>query len=153
MTALESFAQPFVRYRTGDVVRMSGDRCRDGRSLPVIGEVLGRTTDFIVRADGAIMHALAVIYVLRAVSGVGEFKIVQHALGDIEVQVVPDASWEEGARLAIEAGLRERLGADSRIDVRLVEEIPPESSGKHRYVISHVPLEGGLKLAGHGPTN
>ena len=153
MTALESFAQPFVRYCTGDVVRMSGEGCRDGRGLPVIGEVLGRTTDFIVRSDGAIMHALAVIYVLRAVSGVGEFKIVQHGLGDIEVQVVPDARWEDGARLAIEAGLRERLGRDSRIDVRLVEEIPPESSGKHRYVISHVSLEGGLKLASHRPTN
>ena len=153
MTALESFAQPFVRYRTGDVVRMSGEGCRDGRGLPVIGEVLGRTTDFIVRSDGAIMHALAVIYVLRAVSGVGEFKIVQHGLGDIEVLVVPDARWEEGGRLAIEAGLRERLGGDSRIDVRLVEEIPPEASGKHRYVISHVPLEGGLKLASHRPTN
>ena len=71
MTALESHAQPFIRYRTGDVVRVSDDACRAGRGLHVIDEVLGRMTDFIVRSDGTIMHALAVIYVLRAVRGCG----------------------------------------------------------------------------------
>jgi len=153
MTALESFAQPFIRYRTGDVVRLSDEACRAGRGLHVIGEVLGRTTDFVVRTDGAIMHALAVIYVLRAVPGVGEFKIVQHSLQDIEVQVVPDARWNEDSRAAIEYGLCQRLGKDVRIDIQLVEAIPPEASGKHRYVVSHVPLSGGLKMASPAPTN
>ena len=151
MTALESFAQPFIRYRTGDMVRVADEPCRAGRGLHVIQEVLGRTTDFVVRSDGAIMHALAVIYVLRAVPGVGEFKIVQHSLQDIEVQVVPNARWEESGRAAIESGLCQRLGKDVRIDIRLVEAIPPEASGKHRYVVSHVPLSDGLKMAGHGP--
>jgi len=153
MTALESFAQPFIRYRTGDVVRLSDEPCKAGRGLHVIGEVLGRTTDFVVRSDGAIMHALAVIYVLRAIPGVGEFKIVQHSLQNIEVQVVPDARWNADGRAAIEAGLCQRLGKDVRIDIRLVDAIPPEASGKHRYVVSHVPLSGGLKMASHTPTN
>ena len=152
MTALESNAQPFIRYRTGDVVRLSEAPCRAGRGLHVIDDVLGRTTDFIMRADGTIMHALAVIYVLRAVPGVGEFKIVQHSLQDLEVQVVPNARWDEGGRAAIESGLQQRLGTDVRIAIRLVEAIPPEASGKHRYVVSHVPLSDGLKQAGHEPT-
>jgi phenylacetate-CoA ligase len=153
MTALESFAQPFIRYRTGDVVRLSDKHCRDGRGLHVIEEVVGRTTDFVVRADGTIMHALAVIYVLRAVPGVGEFKIVQHSVRDLEVRVVPNTRWEEGARAAIETGLQQRLGEDVRIAIRLVEAIPPEASGKHRYVVSHVPLSEGLKPATRTPTN
>jgi len=153
MTALESFAQPFIRYRTGDVVRLSDEPCRDGRGLHVIAEVLGRTTDFVVRTDGTIMHALAVIYVLRAVPGVGEFKIVQHSVQDIEVQVVPNGRWEEGAIGTIESGLQQRLGKDVRIAIHLVETIPPEASGKHRYVVSHVPLSDGLKMATHRPTN
>jgi phenylacetate-CoA ligase len=153
MTALESFAQPFIRYRTGDVVRLADAPCRAGRGLHVIAEVLGRTTDFVVRADGTIMHALAVIYVLRAIAGVGEFRIVQHTVQDLEVQVVPNARWEAASRTAIESGLRQRLGEDVRIAIRQVEAIPPEASGKHRYVVSHVPLSGGLKQAGHGPTH
>ncbi len=151
MTALESFAQPFIRYRTGDIVRVSNELCQAGRGLHVISEVLGRTTDFVVRSDGAIMHALAVIYILRAVEGVGEFKIVQHTVRDIEVIVAPNARWQEAGRMEIESGLRKRLGEDIRVDLRLVENIPPEASGKHRYVVSKVALSDGLKAASQLP--
>jgi phenylacetate-CoA ligase len=151
MTALESFAQPFIRYRTGDMVRVADESCLAGRGLDVITEVLGRSTDFVVRADGIIMHALAVIYVLRAVTGVGEFKIVQQSLNDIEVLVVPNASWRSSGRTAIETGLQKRLGGETRIDIRLVDSIPAECSGKHRYVVSRVPLSDGLKAAAQVP--
>jgi phenylacetate-CoA ligase len=156
MTSLESFAQPFVRYRTGDVVRVSNDACHEGRGLHVVGDVVGRTTDFVVRADGTIMHALAVIYVLRAVEGVGEFKIVQHTVRDIEVLVVGNSHWRDDSRIAIEEGLKKRLGDDVRIDLRLIEHIPGESSGKHRYVVSEVPLVADRMRAsfanGHAPS-
>ena len=147
MTALESLAQPFVRYRTGDVVRVADEASSSGQGLHVINEVIGRMTDFIVRSDGAIMHALAVIYVLRAVEGVGEFKIIQHAVQDIEVLVVPNERWQESGRSQVEHGLRKRLGDSIRIDFRLVEKIPSEASGKHRYVVSHVQLSDHLKMA------
>jgi len=136
LTALCSEAQPFIRYRTGDMVRIGDDRCREGRGLHVIGEVIGRSTDFVIRTDGTVMHALAVIYVLRAVDGVGEFKIIQHDLDRIEVLVVPDALWTPAAAKAIERGLRLRLGPDVRIEARVVDSIAPEASGKHRYVVS-----------------
>mgnify|MGYP001825215684 FL=1 len=151
MTALESFAQPFIRYRTGDMVRVANESCTAGRGLDVIAEVLGRSTDFVVRADGTIMHALAVIYVLRAVVGVAEFKIVQHTLHEFEVLVLPNASWQESGRLEIESGLYKRLGDDIHIDLQLVESIPAEASGKHRYVVSHVSLSDDLKAATHSP--
>jgi len=151
MTALESFAQPFIRYRTGDMVRVAEESCRAGRGLDVISEVLGRSTDFVVRADGTIMHALAVIYVLRAVAGVGEFKIVQHTLREFEVLVVPDANWQESGRVEIKAGLHKRLGDDIHIDLQLVESIPAEASGKHRYVVSRVSLSDDLKAATEMP--
>jgi phenylacetate-CoA ligase len=151
MTALESHAQPFIRYRTGDIVRATDETCRAGRGLHVISEVVGRSTDFVVRSDGAIMHALAVIYILRAVDGVAEFKIIQHSVRDIEVLVVPDSRWREEGRAEIGTGLRKRLGEDIRVDLKLVDHIPAEASGKHRYVVSEVPLSDGLKKATQPP--
>ena len=138
MTGLCSQAQPFVRYRTGDLVRLSGDACREGRGLHVIEEVSGRSTDFVVRPDGTIMHALAVIYVLRALEGVARFKLIQHALREVEVLIVPAEQWSEEARSRLLAGLAARLGDDVRVEVRLVDSIPAEASGKYRYVVSHV---------------
>ena len=147
MTGLCSDAQPFIRYRTGDMVRMSTEPDRAGRGLHVIAEVVGRNTDFLVRSDGTIMHALAGIYVLRATEGVAEFKLIQHGLHEIEVQVVGDPSWSAASAGMIEAGLQQRLGADVRVTVKLVDQIAPQASGKYRYVVSHVPLGGELVRA------
>ena len=149
MTGLESFAQPFIRYRTGDVIRATDEKCREGRGLHVIGEVFGRTTDFLVRPDGTIMHALAGIYVLRAVPGVAEFKLVQHTPHRLEVQVVRNDLWSDVSAREIEAGLRQRMGDEVSVELRLLDNIPPEASGKHRYVVSHVQPPGGLASAVH----
>jgi phenylacetate-CoA ligase len=147
ITSLVSEAQPFIRYRTGDVVRRSGKADPGGRGLEVLDAVIGRQTDFIVAADGRIMHALAVIYVLRAIPGVGQFKLIQHTVDRMEVQVVPDARWNDDARAAVIQGLRARLGPALTVDLKLQDAIAPEASGKHRYVVSHVPMQGGLAQA------
>ncbi|QSA97308.1 phenylacetate--CoA ligase family protein [Methylococcus sp. EFPC2] len=147
LTHLCSEAQPFIRYRTGDMVRQSDAHCRAGRGLHVIAEVVGRRTDFVVKPDGTIMHALAVIYVLRAVKGVGEFKIIQHATDRLEVQIVPDAYWQDCAKDLITEQLRARMGASVAVDIELKQSIPPEASGKHRYVVSHVSLPDNLLVA------
>jgi phenylacetate-CoA ligase len=144
ITSLVSEAQPFIRYRTGDVVRRSNRGDPGGRSLAVLDAVVGRQTDFVVAADGRIMHALAVIYVLRAIPGVSQFKLIQHALDRLEVLVVPDMRWNDSARAAVIEGLRARLGQTLAVDLKLQDAIAPEASGKHRYVVSHVPLPGAL---------
>jgi phenylacetate-CoA ligase len=142
MTGLCSDAQPFIRYRTGDMVRMSPEPSRDGRGLHVLREVSGRTTDFVVRPDGTVMHALSVIYVLRAVEGIAEFKFIQHDVRDVEVLIVPGPRWSDAARAAVVAGLGKRLGSEVRIAVRVVDDIPSEASGKYRYVVSRVAAQG-----------
>jgi len=147
ITGLTSEAQPFIRYRTGDVLRLSSEPVAGGQGLHVIAEVTGRQTDFVVAADGRVMHALAVIYVLRAVPGIAQFKCIQHALDRMEVQIVPAADWNEAARNAVVAGLRARLGEALSVKLCMLDDIPPEASGKHRYVVSHVPLAESLKQA------
>jgi phenylacetate-CoA ligase len=147
MTALTSLAQPFIRYRTGDMVRLSREACRRKTGLHVIDEIIGRQTDFIVRSDGTIMHALAVIYVLRSVEGVEQFKCIQLAPNVVQVLIVPGPRWGDASRQAVVAGLQARLGVDLEVDVTLQPSIPVEASGKHRYVVSHVPLTAELQRA------
>ena len=145
ITGLCSQAQPFIRYRTGDMVKATDQTCRQGRGLHVLGEVLGRSTDFVIKQDGTILHALAVIYVLRAIEGVESFKIIQHTTSELEVQIVQNALWQEHYRAQIIEQLQQRLGQID-IAVNKLDAIPPEKSGKHRYVVSHVPLPTDFQL-------
>ena len=140
LTGLCSDAQPFIRYRTGDIVKLSDKQSIDGKGLHVIDEVSGRSTDFVVKSDGTIMHALAIIYILRAIDGLAEFKFIQHSLDFVEVVYVPNSKWDNKARIQIEQELKKRLGDAIQIQMSPVEKIPAEASGKYRYVISHVPL-------------
>ncbi len=80
---------PFIRYRTGDVGVLSEAPCACGRGLPVLAEIEGRTTDFVIAADGTVMHGLALIYVVRDLPGIARFKIIQWDLGRTTVQLVP----------------------------------------------------------------
>jgi phenylacetate-CoA ligase len=138
ITGLCSQAQPFIRYRTGDMVKATDVPCKEGKGLHTIEAVVGRSTDFIIKQDGTILHALAVIYVLRAIDGIESFKIIQHSKQEMEVQVVPNALWKNDEPQIIEQ-LQQRLG---KIDIKVnkLDAILPEKSGKHRYVVSHVAL-------------
>lgn len=127
---------PFLRYRTGDVGALDPEPCSCGRGLPVLREVQGRTSDFVVAADGTVMHGLALIYVLRDLPGIERFKIVQESREYTRVQIVPGYGFDPKVEAAIRDGLRARLGRQVRIEIESVAEIPPESSGKFRYVIS-----------------
>ena len=128
---------PFVRYRTGDVAVFEARPCSCGRGLPALREIQGRSTDFVVAADGTVMHGLALIYVLRDIEAVAGFKIVQESRLHTRVQVVPRAGWSSGMAQRVVEGLQRRLGACVQIDVEVVERIAPEKSGKFRYVVSH----------------
>jgi phenylacetate-CoA ligase len=140
VTHLASGDFPFVRYRTGDMGTLSEWLCPCGRGLPLLEAVHGRTTDFIVAEDGTVMHALAVIYAVRDVPGVKNFKVVQEDLSHTRVFVIPENGFSQEAEDKIRARLIERLGKGVCVSMERVDEIPRSASGKHRYVESRVPV-------------
>ena len=135
--ATEDF--PFVRYRTGDVGVLGHQPCACGRGLPVLKEVQGRSTDFVVAQDGTVMHGLALIYTLRDLPGVQRFRIEQVSLAETRVQLIADASFTATAEQRIVQDFKARLGHGVRIVIEKVDAIQSEASGKFRYVVSRVP--------------
>lgn len=129
---------PFIRYRTGDVGVLDDQACACGRGLPLMKEIQGRTTDFVIAADGTVMHGLALIYILRDIPGVEAFKIEQESLERTNVLLVAGEAFDRGRLPEIVAGFQKRLGQSVQVDIRFVSEIPPEKSGKYRYVVSRV---------------
>jgi phenylacetate-CoA ligase len=133
---------PFIRYRTGDMAVMSSEPCTCGRGLPVLKEVFGRSTDFVHTPSGNTMHALALIYEVRDKPGIRAFKFIQAEDLSLELQLVAGPELTPVIEQAVRDGVLRRMGVGSQLTIRRVDEIPPERSGKYRYVVSKVTSPG-----------
>jgi phenylacetate-CoA ligase len=138
ITHLATSEFPFIRYRTGDVAVLSEKSCACGRGLPMLEEIQGRTTDFVIAVDGTIMHGLAVVYPIRDIPGIASFKVVQETLERVTVQIVPGDKCDTNVEALIVNGIKARLGQSVDVIVQRVANIPCEKSGKFRYVQSLV---------------
>jgi len=138
VTHLATREFPFIRYGTGDIGTLETRTCSCGRGLPLLAQVDGRSTDFVVAQNGTVMHGLALIYILREQPNVNAFKIIQQSIHRTDIFIVRDSGFGETQRAAITAGFKARLGRDVEIVIQEVEKIDPEQSGKHRYVVSQV---------------
>ena len=138
VTDLYSHEAPFLRYATGDLGVLSSGPCRCGRPSQVFEKIEGRANDSIVTADGRVINSLALIYPVREVSGIEQFRIVQRAVDSFSIDIVRNSEFrskdEEHIRQSWEALLRGRL----QIIFNYPVSLPAETSGKFRYVISEV---------------
>lgn len=137
ITHLDAYAMPLIRYRTGDVGRLMPGRCSCGRGLPLMDVAQGRSTDFLRFPDGTVKHALAIIYPLRELRGVRQFRVTQGADFGVTVEVVADDRQERITREAVARCVRPVLGDQVELRVNWTDRIDCVDSGKHRYVVSH----------------
>ena len=94
----------------------------------------GRDRDPLLRTvDGGKAHALCAIYILREEPKVAKFKIVQRPDLSLEVQVNCRSSFDSTDRERITRRLQARIGPVG-VQIRELDEIPLDRSGKHRYV-------------------
>ena len=136
VTHLATADFPFIRYRTGDMAVASDEDCPCGRGLPVLRDVLGRSTDFVYTPSGNTMHALALIYEVRDKPGVSAFKFIQAEDMSLDLQIVAGPGYSAEVEASIRRGVLARIGEGGRLTIRRVDSIPPEKSGKYRYVVS-----------------
>lgn len=139
ITHLDAWGMPLIRYRTGDVASRRVEGCACGRGFSLMSKVRGRSTDFIVTPDGRWQHALSVIYVVRDIEGVDQFKIVQEAVDDVRVLLkVHEELYPADGDQRIVRGFKKRMGETVNVRIERVSDIPREASGKYRYVVSRV---------------
>jgi len=146
ITHLDAYAMPFIRYRTGDRGRLLLGRCQCGRGLPLMDKIQGRDTDFITLPNGSSKHALSVIYPLRELSGVEQFRVIQRPNLDLDVQVVCRDRDGSGLSKHVKAALGCVMADAVAINVECVEKIESSGSGKHRQVISEIARDCGLGI-------
>jgi len=137
-TTLNTRAQPMIRYRIGDVGTLLPEPCPCGLPFPLLRVAGGKITGFIALPDGQLCHGAVTSHVLRDQPGIVEFKTLQRALDAFEVLRVVDERFTPATIPRVQQRYRELFGPHIKVDCRVVERIPPDPSGKRRYVVSDV---------------
>ncbi len=135
ITPLGRTGFPVLRYRTGDVVLNTDERCpagHDDRWLP--GGIVGRTDDMVV-IRGMNVYPSAIEQAVRSVTGSGEFRITFYTEVGRMDEVKLEVELEDGsAARRLQDAMRHQLG----LRVRIVPVAPgalPRSENKSRRVV------------------
>lgn len=139
-TCLENYAQPLIRYRTGDFAVRRNERCPCGRAHAMLREIGGRTQDIISTPDGgwrAFRHGL---FGAELVPGLQAVQLEQVEVRKFIARAVAPNGLDEGARSLLAQRVCEAIGFEATVTIELVADIPRTERGKRRLVVSRVPF-------------
>lgn len=140
LTNLGRIGSPLVRYRTGDVARMTRGRCDCGRWFARLeGGIAGRVDDMlIIRGNNVFPSAIEEI--LRGVGGVAEFRLHvdrRGALTELRIEIEPAAGAAAAAVTArAAAAVRDRLNFRPVVEAAAPGTLP-RFEMKARRVVRH----------------
>jgi len=143
ITQLENYAMPFIRYDIGDMLVMSDQPCTCGRGAPLIKKIMGRSEDLITLSSGKLLVGYFITHMFLGAEGIKSFQFIQESLSDFTLYIVKGKAFNVAELDSIRKDILNTLGLDRRLSTVFVEEIPPTASGKHRSVISKVPVKFG----------
>jgi phenylacetate-CoA ligase len=147
LTRLHPGPMPFIRYHVGDVaVRGHDATCACGRSLAILDDIQGRSTDFVITPDGNRLIVHFFTGILEHFTEIDTFQVIQDSRERVLLRIVPSRSFGAESADQMRAALQKKGLLGMKIDVEKVEEIPLTAGGKRRFVInqlSPLSLEGG----------
>jgi phenylacetate-CoA ligase len=126
-----------LNYRLGDVGVLSREKCRCGRTLPILSELEGRVEDILFLQDGRFIHPRAIWAVIKKMEGVLKYQLIQHAPQRFELRLVTvNKDTYPLVVTGILDGLKDLFGSSAMIESEYVEELTSQEGGKFRPVLS-----------------
>jgi phenylacetate-CoA ligase len=135
-TGLLNYDQPLIRYRIGDLVKLSADQhAKCGRNMVVADEIIGRTEDVVVGKNGREMVRFHGIYI--DIPSIIEGQIIQHELDRFEIKVIVSNALTAAERNIIQKRMDSQLG-EIKLEINEVEKLPRTANGKIKAVVSNL---------------
>lgn len=141
ITDLDNFAMPFIRYWNADEAILSDEACSCGRKSPLIKNILGRTSDYLIGPNGKGLHWGYVFHLLwdteiAAKRNLLKFQVVQSEEDYLIFRTVSDPFSEE-EKETIRSYLNSKMGKIT-VEFRQELEIENSTSGKYRPIVSKI---------------
>jgi phenylacetate-CoA ligase len=139
LTGLDNFSTPLIRYEVGDLaVKAISENCTCGLELPLLGEVIGRQTEFLLTPKGKYITVQTVVRILKQFPEIEQFKVVQSSESEFKLIYLSYKNKidvrEKGIRQMFEDVFEESLN----FDFEKVSQLPKAKSGKFQLIENHV---------------
>ena len=145
-TSLFNYAMPFIRYAVGDVGIASNEKCPCGRTPPLMKVVEGRKDSFLFLSDGQVLSPIAfdvAMNMFKFHSHIDRYRIIQRKIDVFEFYIkthsdsVDEKIMEKELLKHLWRTLK--INADqAKFEVKFVENIPLDKTGKLRKVVSEL---------------
>ena len=141
VTDLHNYAQPFIRYKSGDLAAPAGGDCPCGRTLPRLERIEGRILDMITAPDGRILPGEFFPHFFKDLPNIIQFQVRQVALDRLNISIVGHTPLSGADKDKIIATTAEVLPGVA-VDIIEVDDIPATAAGKRRVTIGLGPENG-----------
>lgn len=144
VTDLSNMVMPFIRYQTGDIAVYGELPCSCGRGFPIIETIVGRETESVnIRTPSGriITHPGYFLVLGDFVKHIRQFQFFQERLDELTVKVVPYETFNSEVAERLTNFLSNSFGTEIKVALEIVDEIPPERSGKRPIVKSKIQVQ------------
>lgn len=146
VTSLIRRTMPLIRYRIGDTAVSTGYAadCPCGLRWPMIGDVTGRSEDFVVTRDGRRIGYLC-FHATKNLGGIKEAQIVQRGYDTFVcniVEIADDPTVRETNESRIRDELARRIGHRVEVEFQYLAEVPRGANGKFKAVLVEMSHDG-----------
>jgi phenylacetate-CoA ligase len=134
ITELNNPYNPLIRYRVGDLAKRSNETCNCGNHFPLLENIQGRDSSFVVTPKGTYVNDAILEYILR--KGIAKFQGIQTERQSLVIKIIKNRDFDSHLMTTYLNKLYSYLGEDMEIYIKFVDHIPADRSGKFRYFIS-----------------
>jgi phenylacetate-CoA ligase len=140
VTDLLNRSMPLIRYEIGDIAAWSTlASCSCGRGLPLLAEVRGRITDFLITPEGKYISGVALLtWVFASVADIKQAQFIQNEPDHVRLLIVPQPTFNEDAKQRLLKTLQDYLGVSLRVTIEIADALTIERSGKYRFVVNNL---------------
>ena len=141
VTTLQNHLMPLIRYEIGDYAIAAEGSCRCGRTLPLIGQILGREINLFIDSSGKRFVPWPLFRPLTAREWVTQSQVVQRGVGRFLVRFVSDRDLAPQDKAEIGNHFETITRAPATVEFERLEQIPRAPSGKFMMAMSEVAVD------------
>ncbi len=130
-----NYSMPVLRYAPGDLATIDNASTSQDGQTPNLKRIIGRTTERIKFANGNILAGPAFTLFFRLFE-LKSYQLIQTGPLSIAVNLIPKEGFSPADKQKIAENLAHHAGPEVEVDIRIVSEIKPAASGKHRFIIA-----------------